>query len=348
MSSKPTRWADDREGYGVTDKTTVLYIAGSGRSGSTLLNRMLGQVEGFFAVGELGHIWQRSLTEDRLCGCGVRFSQCALWQEIVEQAFGSGGIDAAAMIAAQRRVTRVRHVPPMLLGSQRIHELTRGEYGRRLARLYSAITQVTSSQVIVDSSKAPTFGHLLETIPSTNLYVVHLIRDPRASAYSWLRKKVQPDRGWFGYMQQQSPLRSSALWDIWNATAAALWGRRPDRYLRLRYEDFVARPREAVERILAFVGHEGAATPLVDERTVVLGRNHSISGNPNRLDTGTVTISADLEWLERLGWRNRILVTLVTLPLLPYFGYSLRPARDVLPVSAHGSQTGQTVKISAS
>ena len=93
------------------EKTTVLFIAGSSRSGSTLLSNILGQVEGFCAVGELAQIWQRGLIEDRLCGCGVRFNQCALWREVLDQTFGSGGVDARAMLAVRRGVTRIRHVP---------------------------------------------------------------------------------------------------------------------------------------------------------------------------------------------------------------------------------------------
>ena len=36
----------------------ILFIAGIGRSGSTLLSRMLAQIDGFQAVGELHHLWQ--------------------------------------------------------------------------------------------------------------------------------------------------------------------------------------------------------------------------------------------------------------------------------------------------
>ena len=129
------------------------------------------------------------------------------------------------------------------------------------------------------------------------------------------------------------------LWDIWNVAAAARRRHGRDRYLRMRYEDFVLRPKEAVERILALLGHDGAATPFVDEQTVVLERNHSFSGNPVRLETGPVTISADAEWLDRLGWRHRALVTLITLPLLRHFGYPLRPTRDALTVRAHQSMS---------
>jgi hypothetical protein len=39
----------------------VLYIDGQGRSGRTLLHNVLGQVEGFFAAGDLREIWKRIL-----------------------------------------------------------------------------------------------------------------------------------------------------------------------------------------------------------------------------------------------------------------------------------------------
>ena len=47
-------------------KVKVLFIAGNGRSGSTILDVILGQLEGFFAVGELRRIWgsERDILEE--------------------------------------------------------------------------------------------------------------------------------------------------------------------------------------------------------------------------------------------------------------------------------------------
>jgi hypothetical protein len=61
----------------------ILYIAGAGRSGSTLLANILGQVEGFFTAGELISIWERGLIQDRFCGCGVPFHDCEVWTGIL-------------------------------------------------------------------------------------------------------------------------------------------------------------------------------------------------------------------------------------------------------------------------
>ena len=64
----------------------VLYIAGTGRSGSTLLAGILGQVDGIFNAGEVRYIWDRGLLANRLCGCGRQFRDCPVWDEILVEA----------------------------------------------------------------------------------------------------------------------------------------------------------------------------------------------------------------------------------------------------------------------
>ena len=42
-------------------RATVLYIGGMGRSGSTLVDRVLGQAPGVCSVGELVFLWERGV-----------------------------------------------------------------------------------------------------------------------------------------------------------------------------------------------------------------------------------------------------------------------------------------------
>jgi hypothetical protein len=49
-------------------KTRILYIAGCDRSGSTILDQILGKLPGWFTVGKLADFWQRGPLQ--LCGCG--------------------------------------------------------------------------------------------------------------------------------------------------------------------------------------------------------------------------------------------------------------------------------------
>ncbi len=305
----------------------VLYVVGLGRSGSTILSNSLGQIPGFFSGGELNFIWRHNVLENRLCGCGRPFRECPVWTRVMDQAFGGmDGVDPRAIMRLQNLGTRTRHIPMMLTGrgrrslAQRLEKLLIA-YGR----LYEAIGAVTGSRVIVDSSKEPAHGFAMSMVPGVDFYALHLLRDPRAAAYSWSKKKPQPDTDARDFMVRFSPAKSSALWDSWNASAGALWRRAPDRYLRLRYEDFVADPREGFEKILALVGEPDAGPPLVGEREVKLGVSHTVSGNPNRFETGAVELRTDREWISKMNPRDKALVTTFTFLLLKHYGYRTTP-----------------------
>jgi hypothetical protein len=308
----------------VSERIKVLYIAGFGRSGSTILSNALGQVPGFFSAGELNFIWKHNVVENRLCGCGRPFHECPVWTEVMHGAFGGmEGVDAREMTRLQAEGTRTRHIPRML--TRRGEDATRERLSELLAaygKLYGAIASVTGSRVIVDSSKEPAHGYAMSLIPEVDLYVLHLIRDPRAAAYSWQKKKRQPDSETREFMHRKTPAQSAVLWDAWNAAAEALWRHTPERYLRLRYEDFVTQPRASFERILKLLG-ENAEPPLASEREVRLGVSHTVSGNPNRFDTGAVELRSDEAWNKEMQPKDRAMVTGLTLPLLLRYGYEL-------------------------
>jgi hypothetical protein len=311
---------------GVARPVKVLYVAGLGRSGSTILANALGQVEGFFSGGELNFIWKHTLIENRLCGCGRPARECPFWGPVFEEEFG-GQSEALAreMMRLQYSGARTRHIPMMLTeGGRRKIRGRLGEFLDNTERLYAAIQSVAGSRVIVDTSKEPAYGYALGMVPGIDLRVLHLVRDPRAAAYSWAKKKRQPDSTDREFMHRKTPTQSAVLWDAWNAAIEALWRRMPARYLRLRYEDFIADPRRGFEEILNLTGEDVAELPLVGERDVKLGISHTVSGNPNRFDTGTVELRQDRAWQEQMKSRDRALVTALTLPLLARYHYSVK------------------------
>jgi hypothetical protein len=308
--------------------TRVLYLAGTGRSGSTLLARILDRTDGVFAAGELRYVWQRGLLEDRLCGCGEHFSHCPFWSEVMDRAFGGrNDVDARQMVAEQRALTRLRQVPRILTTGGRAAP---ADYLRTVSQLYRAVLEVSGCELVVDSSKLPSYGFVLGQVPDLDVKFVHLVRDPRGAAYSWSRTKTAPDRN--GGMQRMSALKSSSLWLAWNASAPALFGD-PSRYCLVRYEDLVAQPRDVVDEILGFAGQTGNGSPFVGERTVSLERSHTVAGNPNRLESGHVELREDQAWTTALGRSRRTLVTAVTTPLLGRFDYPVvvktGPLRDL-------------------
>jgi len=308
----------------MSDQIKVLYIAGWGRSGTTILDNILGQYNGLLSTGEIRYIWQRGLLENRLCGCGTPLRECTFWRNVLDPVVGNDQAKIEYMAYWTENGLRSRHIPMLVfpgVGNRLISRIDTYRY--TLASLYQEVKKRSESQVIVDSSKFPTYGYILDSIPNIDLYVVHMVRDPRAVAYSWIRKKEMKDRGSNKYMRGHSPIESTFFWLLWNSTIEALWKKNgPEKYILLRYEDFVQDPKGTTEHILDMVGVSTQEnTPFVDQNTVKLSPTHTVSGNPSRFSTGEVKIKPDDEWKEKLDARSKLLITSLAMPMMHHYGY---------------------------
>ncbi len=306
-------------------KTKVLYIAGNGRSGSTLLDVLLGQVEGTFAVGELRRIWDRGFIENRPCGCGAPFLECPTWNAIFDEAFGGmDAIDPQKLVGYRERMTQTKHLPGMVLRGR--HARPKGEmrldYLATLEKLYAAIPKVTGCEVIVDASKWPMYAYMLDLLPNVELYVLHLVRDPRATAYSWSRKK-EYDPGL--YLPQQGLVKNNFYWLMWNPAITRLWNRPDANYLFFPYEQFIREPETMMQKAVELVGLGDRELPFVDASTVQMGPTHAVAGNVARHTQGPVKLRLDDEWQTKLPWARKAIVSAFTWPLLGRYGYSVMP-----------------------
>ena len=303
----------------------VLFIGGWGRSGSTLLDRILGQVPGMFSAGEIREIWERGWLQNRPCGCEAPFLDCEVWREVGRVAFGGwDAVDLAEVLRLRFTLDRPWMVPA--IATQWTWPGLRADvdrYTQILDALYRGIFAVTRAQVLVDSTKIPSHAYLLRKLPGIDLRVLHLVRDSRGVAYSW-RKRVEKKvtAGDPQYLPQYGPFGSSIRWLAYNAQTAAL-GRLGVPYRRLRYEDLLRDPRGWAERILRFAGMPEAVEdlPFTAPDEIRFGSNHTVDGNPMRFSTGPTRLRIDEEWRRKLPPTDRWVVTLGTLPGLLRYGY---------------------------
>jgi hypothetical protein len=314
------RSADALDRPGATFR--VLYIGGAGRSGSTLLDRLLGQFPGVCAVGEVVHLWRRGVVGNELCGCGVPFRRCGFWSDVGRQAFG--GWDASPadeVLALERTVGRHRFIPLLLSpGVAPAFDARAARYRELQRRLYAAIHEVAGGGVVVDSSKSVPQAFVLAGTPNVDLSVVHLIRDSRGVAYSWTKRVRRPEvRGGATYMPVYGPARAAAEWTADNLLFQHLGKRRL--YRRIRYEGLVGRPQPVVRDILETVGIRSAGMSFIGEDHVFLRPTHSVSGNPMRFRNGRVDLLPDNQWKHGMPLGQRMVVSAVTWPLLAHYGY---------------------------
>jgi hypothetical protein len=288
----------------------ILYLCGAGRSGGTLLGRLLDQHPEVFYAGELRQLWRPGLMQ-RVCACGAPIGACPFWQAVfarLEQA--AGPLDLARLDALRLRHTRTRHalrfafdLPPNAEGRA---------FGAFLAALYRAVAGVSGARLIVDSSRSMAYAHLLRCAPGLRVRALHLVRDPHGVAFSWQRAVVGGRIG----LEVRQPHRKALLLALadwvaqnWLAERAQRWG--SDSYYRLRYEDLLADPRGHLARLAHWLGLDPAPLTAViadDGRSAALRPGHSVEGNIYRRAAGPVALALDEDWRSAMWPIQRRLV----------------------------------------
>ncbi|GGL11654.1 sulfotransferase [Planomonospora parontospora] len=311
--------------------TRVVFLGGLGRSGTTLLERLLGELPGCVALGEVVHLWARGVLADEACGCGEPFGACPFWLKVGDRAFGGWSAERAErVLELRRRVDRTRRIPGLarLLAEERAgagawrsptvtEEL--GEYATAYRRLYEAAAEVADSPLVVDSSKHASLAFCLAAA-GVDVHVVHVVRDPRAVAHSWRRRVARPEDG--TPMTIWSPARTSMHWLTQNL-GLELLAREGVPVTRIRYEDLLGSPARTLRRLAAGLGVRPSLGFLGDGEAE-LSVAHTASGNPVRFTVGRIGLTRDDGWRTGAPPRQRSLVTALTWPLMLKYDYPWR------------------------
>lgn len=300
--------------------TKVLYITAWGRSGTTILNRILGSAPGVFAAGELHTIWRVASQPSLRCGCKLPLTECSIWRPVIETL--ARELDFAHLDLLHSRILD-SSVSSLIHPTSNELVARIDEYAGAISKLYAVLQEVTGAAAIVDSSKQPANGAILERTHGLALRYLHLVRDPRAVAFSWERRKVR-SLDTKEEMARFSPARSTLNWVRWNRAAEQLLSTIPnERWMRLTYEGFAAEPRAMTLEILNLIDPLIREPEFVDDHSVRIETTHSVEGNPNRFETGVIKIKPDDAWIASQSMQSRFVSTLVSLPRLRRYRYPL-------------------------
>ena len=219
-------------------------IAGSGRTGSTLLSLLISQAPSSFNLGQMRDFFG-AYAANAPCTCGCALQHCPVWSSVVSHAYGPDSLSVlASMHAAVARFAEVANqvehwgrpkLLPRLAESQR-------NYLDRLRAFLRSVVVVTGARVLVDASKSPEIAFASKLAGMPDVRVVNLVRDPRAVAVSWMNKRGE------GMALNQI----TAMWlrqrriDQWSSLLGRSLG-------MLRYEDFAESPQRLVGEIFAWM-----------------------------------------------------------------------------------------------
>jgi Sulfotransferase family len=300
----------------------VLYVIGAARSGSTVLNTLLGSHPDIVAAGELGPGVSKSEHVFRqVCSCGAGATKCDFWSRVHAQWVNLGEPDSLEDYATlQRRFE---------LGRFRPQESSRGsgrqsaayvKYARLARHLLAAICDVSGKKIIVDTTKTPWRAMMLAGLPGVELRVLHLVRHPAGVAWS-MKKALHAGTGRMTDQFRRPVAHTCLYWLIRNLQAGFVRRSLPSKNsLRVKYEDLVQAPVDVMRRIgqlldcnLDRIGAQAAAGEAFRV-------DHTIAGNRLRMD-GAVRLRMDSDWQNHLTPHDRFLCASLTGWLARIYGY---------------------------
>ena len=302
----------------------VIYVVGYGRSGSTMLNALLGKHPDVEIFGEARNL-HAVAAADELCSCRARIGDCPFWREVWScwrDRVGADLVDDYPRL--QQRAERLQRLPLLLLASALgTRELRR--YGLVTRALFESLAEVSGKRTLVDVSKYPGRALALARTPGVDLRLIHLVRDVRGVAYSRLKSFSKDLEG--GLQNKIAPVSSTRTawsWTTLNLISSLVMGCHDGaRGTRVRYEDLVGSPNATLDRIGALVGLD--MTPVREALAAdeAFGFGHTVAGNRVRM-AGSLRLTPDLAWTEKLSADDQQRAWRWCWPLMRLYGYRRR------------------------
>ena len=266
----------------------LIFVVGASRSGTTMVNRILGRQPAVLAMQELHFFGRAWNPRDR----------DVTWSD-------ESAIDGAALLIA-RMQRGVWGEAPSAADRQHARELVAmspSHGGRRKpAEVFRTVVadagRRAGARFIVEQT--PVNVHFMRELAElfADARFVHMVRDPRAVLFSqrhrwrkrWRDARNMPLSEVFRGFVNYHPVTMMQLWKRSFAAGEAMAGH--PRYLCMRYEDLVTAAREQVQRLCEFIGLEFEGAMLDIPRT---GSSHTVSEVEKGFDSALAT-----------AWRGRL------------------------------------------
>ena len=247
----------------------VIYIMGSGRSGSTVLEILLANNPQIAGVGEVTHIFRDGFIDNVDCSCGHQMASCSLWSAVARHCnWGSKDFENLARLF--HYVSWHSRFPILAAGLMPMDVMI--QYKSVNACLFSAASFSTEASLIVDSSKYAGRALALVKLFPDDVRVICLTRSP-ASLVSAFNKT---DAG------EQKPKSLLAVFLYYIYTLACFrvvaW-KLGSRLLKITYEDIMTRPVETLEKIGRWSGQDLGQVISAVRNARLLEVGHIVTGN---------------------------------------------------------------------
>lgn len=302
----------------------LVYIAGLSRSGSTLLELLLGAHDRVVTTGEL-QVWPHEIGHPVGvidCGCGSTVGACDFWNEV------RALVDPLTQPPPRLNRFRETHYwgytnrPSLWRDMVRTSpgaapSAAEQQYGANTSQIVDAVAKTwvargVCADYVVDASKDPYRAWWLARSDASNVRIVHLVRDPRAAVASLLRDQNITSAA----KRIEVASRRAMAWNVENTMIRTLTRDHlaPDRSTLVYYEALASEPVRELKRLAEFIGVTADPTTVDRYQTNLV---HTVAGNPMRGERRPIRL--DTRWKTELEPQLQRLVRTITAPVRRHF-----------------------------
>lgn len=286
--------------------SNVVYICSDTRSGSTLLDMLLGRHPLVTSVGELHHLYNylngtyfRQKVKEDTCACERKFCECPFWSRVIRE---YNAQNEPEIKFAHTRFTVpdnfiARYFFDFFMATASLSKLKKrmsnnkkdrfnkyAEIADTRFKLYNVINSISNTSYVVDSSKKIAGVKFLLAWQPKYFKAIFLTRDLRAIATS--KFKREPGSSLLVMMLQTMLFHIKLFLAVKTV---------PQKYrMVIRYEDVVTNPTEILKRIFLFLGID--TDSKIDLESY--HESHVLGGSPHRLTNKKLKIYTDDRWKE--------------------------------------------------
>lgn len=272
-----------------------------GRSGSTLLDMVLGASDKVFSLGEFHRYKREREKKDSVCSCGESLTDCPFWGR-----FAKGKKDFYIINRVNFR--DYANIILFLLNPfrRRIYFNQESENDRLLDTLWPELKS-QGYEFLLDSSKD--VGRLMELNqnPRVELFNIMIVRDGRAVASAFQEKSQGSGKNYF---------LSLFKWVFANSLLSTYIGKSGLRTLHISYDQLCQNPEKEFKRIHEFTG---VSIPEDYAKRIRTAQNyHNIGGNRIRRKANREKFEGITYDPKRKILSNPVMHFIVTLIIRPF------------------------------
>ncbi len=267
---------------------TIIYIAGYGRSGSTLLDIILGSHPYILSGGELTYLYDDAVQPNRLCSCGFPLANCRFWKNYLNNT----NIDD---INNYRKITRKLEELKLVktLNSKKTEFELYGKFIENMFKYMSnrAVEIGLKKRVrfIVDSSKTSRKvcyrPYLVAMLTDFNVKLIHLQRGFTSTLKSVYKRSNWLEEGAFKGVRNRYIRAIRALLGYLIANKCAEKWKESVEYMYIEYEKLISEPIDTIRDVGEFIGLD--LSPVVHKisKNECFKPQHLVGGNRLRFNS---------------------------------------------------------------